>query len=184
VSTTGWIIIAIVVILLIVLALAYAAWQRRRTAALQQRYGPEYDHTVQQTGKRRRAESELRAREKEHDKLQLQPLPPESLQRYRSEWSDIQQEFVDDPRLAVERADQVAGQILNERGYPTDNFDVGAAQVSVDHPDIVQRYRTAHGIAESIRDGEPTTEELRRAVTSYRSLVDVLLEDGQQQSAG
>ena len=176
-------VIALIVLAVIVLAaIAYAVWQRRRSAALRERYGPEYDHTVREKGRRRVAEAELRQREKEHQRLDLKPLPPDALERYRTEWASVQAQFVDDPEQAVRRADQIASSIMADRGYPTHNFEEGAAQVSVDHPEVVQRYREAHRFAIDEQQGQATTEELRRAVTAYRSLVDVLLEDGQQRS--
>ena len=167
-------------VVLVVAVIAYAAWQRRRTAQLRERFGPEYDHTVATRG-RRRAVSELRQREKVHAQLDLRPLPASDLERYRAQWSAIQSQFVDDPEQAVRAAEQLSGRIMSDRGYPAHNFEEGAAQVSVDHPEVVQRYRDAHSLAIEQERGQPTTEELRRAMTAYRSLVDVLLEDGQQQ---
>jgi hypothetical protein len=168
------------VVVLVLVAIAYAAWQRRRTAQLQERFGPEYDHTVTTRGKRR-AVSELRQREKEHAQLDLRPLPPADLERYRARWSAIQSQFVDDPEQAVQNAEQLSARVMSDRGYPTHNFEEGAAQVSVDHPEVAQRYRAAHSLAIEQERGQPTTEELRQAMTAYRSLVEVLLEDGQQQ---
>ena len=179
-STT--LVLVVVVALLVLAAIAYAVWQRRRSAQLRERFGPEYDHTVRQRGKRRPAEAELRQREKEHAQLDLRPLPPQELARYRAEWADVSQQFVDDPVQAVQRADQVSARIMADRGYPTADIDEGADQVAVDHPDVVQRYRAAHSLATGQGGSQPTTEELRRAMTAYRSLVDVLLEDGTQQS--
>jgi hypothetical protein len=181
-NQTTAVVLIVLVLLLVIGAIAYAAWQRKRSAELQQRFGPEYDHTVQQRGRRRTAEAELRQREKEHEQLDLQPLPPQQLERYRAEWAEVQQQFVDDPEQAVRQADRLAARIMADRGYPTHNFEEGAAQVAVDHPEVVQRYRAAHSLAIEQERGQPTTEELRRAVTAYRSLVDVLLEDGQQRS--
>ncbi|CAN5427694.1 hypothetical protein BH18ACT8_BH18ACT8_15940 [soil metagenome] len=181
-DSTGWVIVIFLVALGIAAVLAYAAWQRRRTTSLQQRFGPEYDHTVAESGGRRPGETELLQREKEHAQLQLRPLPTESMQRYKTEWASIQQQFVDDPDDAVTRADDLAGRVMAELGYPTESFEGGAAQVSVDHPEVVQRYRAAHGVRSESGD-EATTEQLRRALTSYRSLIDELLTDGQQRDS-
>jgi hypothetical protein len=179
-NQTATVVLVVVVVVVVLAAIAYAAWQRKRSGELRARFGPEYDHTLEQHGKRRTAETELRQREKEHAQLDLRPLPPEQLASYRAEWGDVQQQFVDDPDRAVRRADQLAARIMADRGYPTHNFEEGAAQVSVDHPEVVSRYRAAHSLAIEHEQGQPTTEELRRAVTAYRSLVDVLLDDGQQ----
>lgn len=177
-DTTGWVIVAVVVVLLVVAALAYAGWQRRRSAALQSRFGPEYAHTVETRGGRRPGESELRERVRERESLQLRPLSPQSLEAYKREWANVQQQFVDNPQRAVQRADDLARRLLSERGYPTESFETGAAIVSVDHPEAVQRYRAAHEL--SVDNGtEATTEQLRRAVTAYRSLLEELLTEGQ-----
>jgi hypothetical protein len=180
-SQTQIVVLIVVVAVVVLAAIAYAAWQRKRSNGLRARFGPEYDHTVQQRGKRRAAENELRQREQEHARLDLRALSAQQLAVYRQEWADVQQQFVDDPDRAVRRADELAGRIMADRGYPTHNFAEGAAQVSVDHPDVVQRYRAAHSLAIEHEKGQPTTEELRRAVTAYRSLVEVLLDDGQQE---
>jgi len=178
VDSTGWVVVVVVVALLVVAALAYAAWQRRRSASLQSRFGPEYDHTVETSGGRRPGESELRERVRQRESLQLPPLSAKSLQAYKSEWATVQQQFVDDPQRAVQRADDLARRLLSERGYPNESFESGAAIVSVDHPEAVQRYRAAHEL--SVESGtEVTTEQLRRAITAYRSLVEELLTDGQ-----
>jgi len=181
-NSTGWVIVIALVALIIAAALAYAAWQRRRTTSLQQRFGPEYDHTVAESGGRRPGETELLQREKEHAQLQLRPLSAESLQGYKTEWASIQQRFVDDPDDAVTGADNLALRVMAERGYPTQSFEVGAAQVSVDHPEVVQQYRAAHDLRSESKD-EATTEQLRRALTSYRSLIEELLTDGQQRDS-
>ncbi|MDQ3165737.1 MAG: hypothetical protein M3Q17_06225 [Actinomycetota bacterium] len=177
-DTTGWIVVAIVVVLLGLAALVLAAWQRRRSTALRSRFGPEYDRTLDASGGRRPGESDLRERVRERESLQLRPLSAESLQAYTGEWANIQQQFVDDPGRAVDRADDLARRVMTERGYPTQSFESGAAIVSVDHPEAVQRYRTAHELAVHERD-EATTEQLRRAVTAYRTLLEELLTDGQ-----
>lgn len=177
-DTTEWVVVAVVLALLVIAALAYAGWQRRRSAGLQSRFGPEYDHTVETSGGRRPGESELMQRVRDRESLQLQPLSAQSLQAYKGEWANVQQQFVDDPERAVQRADELARRLLGDRGYPTDTFETGASSVSVDHPEAVQRYRAAHEL--SVEKGaEATTEQLRRAITAYRSLVEELLTDGQ-----
>jgi hypothetical protein len=65
---------------------------------------------------------------------------------------------------------------MKARGYPASDFDQRAADVSVDHPQMVQNYRQAHQIAERNERGEANTEDLRQAVVHYRSLFDELLE--------
>jgi hypothetical protein len=105
-------------------------------------------------------------------------LPDASAARYRDEWASVQRQFVDQPAEAVEQADRLVVQMMRECGYPVDDFDQRADDISVDHPEVAQNYREAHGVAVAQSRGTADTEELRQAVTSYRRLVDVLLQEG------
>ncbi|CAM04740.1 hypothetical protein A8924_5893 [Saccharopolyspora erythraea NRRL 2338] len=171
------IVVLVVLLVLLVLAIGYVLWQRR-TARLRERFGPEYSRTVEESGGRRKAEADLREREKRHDRLELRPVSDEAARRYRADWDAIQRRFVDEPGGAVEEADVLVVRIMRDRGYPVDDFDQRADDVSVDHPEVAQHYRAAHGVAVEHQHGKAGTEQLRGAVTSYRSLVDALLEDG------
>jgi hypothetical protein len=55
--------------------------------------------------------------------------------------------------------------------------------VSVDHPDVVENYRVAHGIHERARQHQASTEDLREALLRYRSLFEELLRPGDQAAA-
>jgi hypothetical protein len=164
-----WIVIAVVVVLVIVVAIAAVA-SRRRRHHLQQRFGSEYDRTVEGADRRREAERDLRDREARHDELELRPLSEASRQRYTEQWQDMQSGFVDRPQVAVADADRLITDLMRERGYPVDDFDTRSELVSVDHPDVVENYRTAHGIAVRTVEGRTSTEDLRQAVISYRAL--------------
>jgi hypothetical protein len=168
------IVIAVVVIAAAALAFAY---QRRRSGQLQERFGPEYERTIDESGDRRAAERELRGRERRVSKLDIHPLSGESAQRYRAEWNTLQQSFVDEPNTAVDEADRLVIRIMREEGYPVDEFDQRANDISVDHPEVALHYREAHRVAVARTKGEADTEDLRQAVTEYRQLVDVLLAD-------
>lgn len=176
-SITTIVLIVLAAIVLIALIVG-VAWQimRRRSARLQQRFGPEYERTVEETGGRRQAESELQERVQRHKELHLRPLPSETRNRYRQEWVGIQQRFVDVPGQAVQDADELVRVIMRDIGYPVDDFEQRAADVSVDHPDVVRHYRSAHAVALAQRQGQAKTEPLRQAVVDYRVLVDELLE--------
>jgi len=175
---TVTIVIIIVVALVLLGAAAFAVYQRqRRSAELKGRFGPEYQRTVEQTESRRRAEKELQERERRRAGLDVTPLSDESAARYREEWDALQLRFVDDPADSVEKADQLVVRMMRERGYPVDDFDQRAADISVDHPDVAQHYREAHAVAVAQSQGTADTERLRRAVTSYRNLVEALLKD-------
>ena len=142
---------------------------------LQDRFGPEYDRTVEGADRRREAERELREREARHDELELRPLSEASRQRYTQQWSEMQSGFVDRPQVAVADADRLITDLMRERGYPVDDFDTRSELVSVDHPDVVENYRTAHGIAARNVEGRTSTEDLRQAVISYRALFEEML---------
>jgi hypothetical protein len=171
-----WIIIAVVVVLVVVVALA-AVSSRRRRHHLQTRFGSEYDRTVDGADRRREAERELREREARHDELDLRPLSDTSRQRYTQQWQEMQSGFVDRPQVAVADADRLITDLMRERGYPVDDFDTRSELVSVDHPDVVENYRTAHGIAVKTVEGRTSTEDLRQAVISYRALFEEMLVD-------
>src|SRR5436190_21490189 len=174
-DTWVWIVIAAAAVI-VLLAILWSATRAKRTRALQDTFGGEYDRTVEQTGDRRAAERELRGRQKQHDALDLRPLSPESRDRYVRRWQSTQARFVDDPKGAVAEADRLVQEVMQERGYPTKDFERRLADISVDHPDLVEKYRTADGIARASERGEASTEDLRHSVRHYRSLFAELLE--------
>ena len=153
-----------------------AQTRSRRSSTLRERFGPEYDRTVEHAGDRREAERELAAREKRHDELDLRPLAPEARARYVEQWQVTQGRFVDDPSGAVARADALVQEVMAERGYPTNDFEQRAADISVEHPELVERYRTAHGVAQASERGQASTEDLRHSVRHYRALFVELLD--------
>jgi FtsZ-interacting cell division protein ZipA len=174
-DTWVWIVIAAAVVI-VLLAIVWSATRAKRTRSLQDTFGREYDRTVDQAGDRRAAERELRERQKQHDKLDIRPLSPESRDRYVRRWQSTQTRFVDDPRGAVAEADTLVQEVMQERGYPTKDFERRVADVSVDHPDLVEKYRTADGIARASERGEASTEDMRHSVRHYRALFAELLE--------
>jgi hypothetical protein len=174
-DTWVWIVIAVVAAV-VVLGIVWAATRTRRTRALQDRFGPEYDRTVEQSRGRRDAERELREREKRHEQLDLRPLSPEARDRYVRDWQATQGRFVDDPTGAVAQADELVQRVMRDRGYPVDDFDQRAADISVEHPEVVEKYRTADGIARASERGEASTEDLRHSVRHYRALFVELLD--------
>ena len=174
-STWLWIVIVVVAVL-VVGAIAAAFARRRRTATLRSGFGPEYDRTLERTGDRGSAEADLRDRLKRHDELELRPLAAAARARYTEEWMATQEAFVDDPQMAITRADQLIQRVMRDRGYPVDDFEDRAAVVSVDHPQVVERYRRAHEIAEVSGAGRAETEDLRQAMQDYRALFDELVE--------
>lgn len=168
-----WILIAIVVV--VVIALVAFGITRRRSSTLRQRFGPEYDRTVEAREDRRAAETELRAREKQRAQFTVKPLPEAVRLRFASEWREVQERFVDQPPQAVAAADTLVTRVMHERGYPTEQFEAQADVVSVDHPDVVENYRFGHAIWQRSQTEEISTEDLREALLRYRSLFEELL---------
>jgi len=163
-----------VVVLLLVLAI-WAFTSRRQRVNLRERFGPEYERTAAAVGEKR-AESLLRERAERVSHFKLHTLTPEQANAFSREWRRIQSRFVDDPEGAVGEADQLVTQVMTARGYPLEDFERRAADLSVDHPVVVQNYRTARELALRRQRGEAGTEEMRQAVVNYRALVDELLE--------
>jgi hypothetical protein len=174
-DTWVWIVIAVVVAI-VILAIVWSAMRSKRTRALQDTFGNEYDRTVDQAGGRRAAERDLRERQKQHDELDIRPLSPESRDRYVQRWQSTQARFVDDPRGAVAEADRLVQEVMQERGYPTKDFERRVADISVDHPNLVEKYRNADGIARRSERGEASTEDMRHSVRHYRALFAELLD--------
>lgn len=171
----GWILI--VVALAAVAVVGWFVTRERRTMHLRDRFGPEYERVAGEATSRREAESELREREARRDELEVEPLDDASRTRYRDSWQEVQKQFVDDPPGAVAAADDLLMQVMVARGYPAeDDFDRRAADVSVDHPHVVENYRAGRQLAEASRAGNASTEDLRTAMNHYRALFEELVE--------
>jgi hypothetical protein len=182
-DTWVWVLIAIVVIVVIAIA-AWTMTNKRRTEHLQGRFGPEYDRTLEEADGRRAAERELTERERRRAELDIRPLTPAARDRHVEDWRLVQQRFVDDPSGAIGQADSLVTQVMRDRGYPTDDFEQRAADVSVDHPNVVTNYREAHDISLRNDQGGVSTEHLRQAMVHYRALFEELLEvDGDADTA-
>ena len=160
------------------LLLGLAAWaymSRRRHLNLRERFGPEYERTVEAVGSAR-ADAVLRERAERVSRFNLRKLTRDQADAFAREWRRVQARFVDNPDDAVGEADQLVTQVMAARGYPIEDFDRRADDLSVDHPVVVENYRTARGFALRRQRGEAGTEELRQAVVNYRALFDDLLE--------
>lgn len=171
---TSWIIAGIIVLAVIVIGLWWYSQQRRR-GQLRDQFGPEYDRAVRERGGEGAAAKELERRQQRVNALDIKPLDPQVRNRFSQEWRTVQAHFVDDPQTAVAEADRLVGEVMQTRGYPVGDFEQRAADISVDHPQVVENYRSAHDIAQ--RDGQATTEDLRKAMVHYRGLFEDLLGD-------
>lgn len=166
------------VLVIVLAAVAIALFlQRRRSDGLKSRFGPEYERTIAEAGDQRKAEALLHEREKRVSKFSIRPLPAEKRARYIDQWRRVQAQFVDDPKAAVTHADDLLGNVMESRGYPVVDFDQRSADLSVDHPEVVQNYRAAHDIATRHSRGEAGTEDLRQAMIHYRALFDDLVNE-------
>jgi cytoskeletal protein RodZ len=168
--------IAILVTVVIVVLLAVLLARRRRSQRLQQQFGPEYQRTVARAGDQRTAESDLAAREQRRRELDIVALEPAAQARYLEAWRATQGTFVDDPATATREADVLVARVMRDRGYPVDDFDQQAADVSVDHPQVAENYRAAHAVFQANEQGLASTDDLRQAFVHYRSLFAQLLE--------
>jgi FtsZ-interacting cell division protein ZipA len=173
-NTATIIILAIVVVLIAVAAFFY--FRQRRSANLRKQFGPEYKRAVEQYGDQRKAEAELAEREKRVRKLDIRGLTRDEQNRFSDNWKKTQAHFVDAPSPAVSEADGLVKELMLARRYPVGEFEQRAADISVDHPEVVNNYRSAHEIAERNKSGKATTEDLRQAMVHYRSLFEELLE--------
>jgi hypothetical protein len=174
-NTLGWVLLALVVVVVIVLALWFS--RQRRSTNLRDRFGPEYDRTVERVGGRREAESRLADVAERRDALELRELDGADVARYRAQWEAVQARFVDEPTAALDDADGLLTTVMRERGYPVDDFEERASLISADHPHVVEHYRAAHTAHDRSRSGEDGvgTEDLRQAFVHYRELFSELV---------
>lgn len=172
------VVVLIIVVAVLVLALAIGGFllaRARRSKQLQDHYGPEYERSLTETGDRRSAEAQLAERESQRKKLDVRDLSADERERFAASWTEIQRGFVDDPVRAVREADGLVVDIMRTRGFPADDADRRTDDISVDHPEIAQRYREARAVRSATVEGPVDTEAQRHAVTSYRDLVEALL---------
>jgi hypothetical protein len=164
-------IVAIVVIALVVAAIAVVLTiKTRRSQRLRTRFGPEYSRALEETGSKAQAEAKLEKLERRVDHFDLKPLTPVVRANFVAAWQKIQARFVDDPKIAVTEADKLIQEIMAARGYPVTDFEQRAADISANHPLIVEHYRAGHDIAREHSKGRATTEDLRQAMIHYRTL--------------
>jgi hypothetical protein len=169
--------IALVIVLLVVVgAVAWVLMQRRRSDQLRERFGAEYQRTVSELGDRQRAEAELAEREKRVSQFDMRRLSQQEFERFSQTWRATEARFVDEPVAAIKEAERLVVDLMRSRGYPIGDFEQRAADISVDHPHVVENYRAARAIAIMNERGEADTEQLRQAMVHYRALFEDLLE--------
>lgn len=178
-ATVLILIIAAVLLAAAVAVLAMKLSGRSRSERLEADFGPEYDRSVERSGDRKAAESELLERQRRRGGLEIRELDGAERSRYETDWNAVQRGFVDDPDRALNDADRLVVEVMKVRGYPVDDFDRRADDISVDHPDIVHHYREARAVRDASAGSAVDTERQRHALTSYRALVEALV--GSQQ---
>jgi len=171
-----WILLGAAAVLSLIALVAWLFYRKKQSYRLEQRFGPEYDRTVDTLGSKAKAESELKARESRVGHLSIVALKPDEAVRFSQAWRALQARFVDSPKGVVVQADQLVRDLMLARGYPVGDFERRAADISVDHPAVVDNYRAAQAIASRDQSGQADTEDLRKAVVHYRALFDDLLE--------
>ncbi len=168
------VIIGAVVLLIIVVLIGTAMARQRRSRRLQERFGPEYDKTIDEIGNKRQAEKELEDRIQHVKALNIRPLTAEEVNRYSIEWQGIQREFVDEPLASLQKADRIIREVMKEKGYPVEDFEQRVADISVNYPELVTDYRGMHMIAIKEKD-KVTTEDMRQAMLHARALFENLI---------
>ena len=177
-TTLTWVIVALAAVAIAVIAvIATRRRSQRRSAELRQHFGPEYDRAVAEHGNAGRAERELAARARRVERIEIRELNVADRARYQRTWTEIQARFVDDPALAVSEANELINRVMQARGYPTEHFEQRVADLSVDHPLVVQHYRAARALAAASGGTQINTEDLRQAMVHYRFLFADLLQD-------
>lgn len=174
-TTLVMIVVAAVVLLLVGGFLGVVFARRQRTKRLQERFGPEYDRAVDQFGDQDEAEEALEARVEHVESLNIQPLSEQQRDRFTREWRATQEKFVDQPVVALQEADRLVREVMREKGYPVDDFEQRAADISVDYPELVTNYRSMHTIASRSEREDVSTEDMRQAMVHCRALFEQLL---------
>src|SRR5580700_4362759 len=167
---------AVIVIIALIAFMIVRKKRKSATADLRQKFGPEYDRAVLTHGSERKAEATLEGRKERVEKLNVRDLDRAESDKFSRDWQAVQSRFVDSPKGAVAEADDLVSSVMKVRGYPVSDFDQRSADISVDHPRVVENYRAAHAIALRVGKDQASTEDLRTAMIHYRSLFEELVE--------
>jgi hypothetical protein len=177
-SGSDLLVLTLVVILLLIAVAVWLTFRRRHSEHLRERFGEEYDRTVQEHGRRTAAEADLEQREKRVAGLEIRPLTADERERYAREWSEVKSVFVDSPAEAVLHADRMLANMMQAKGFPMADFDRRYEDLTVGHGEVARHYREGHAIAEKHNGGGATTEDMRQAMKHYEVLYNELVADG------
>lgn len=175
-TNTTTIILVAIVFLVIGGLLTMAFTRLQRTKRLRERFGPEYERTINELGDKRQAENDLETRLSHVENLKIRPLTAEEIDHFTNEWQSTQTEFVDEPLAAVQKAERLLQEVMHTRGYPVEDFEQRAADISVDHPELVTNYRELYAITEKGNQDGISTEEMRQAMVHGRALFQDLVQ--------
>jgi hypothetical protein len=175
-DTTYLIVVVVLVLVVVGLILGPIFSRRKRSQNLHEKFGDEYDHTLETLGNDKEAQKELKERVKHVEALNIRSLSLDERKRYLADWAVVQSKFVDEPGQAIGDADRLIMEVMQLRAYPVSDFDQRAADISVNYPELVSNYRAARAVALKNEQDQADTEELRQAMIYYRSLFNELLE--------
>lgn len=163
-----WIVVAAVVLALV----ALGVWlvRGRRARRLKKLFGPEYERTVKRLDSRDAVHDELERRLERRETIELRDLTDRERATYVEQWRELQRTFTRQPATGLLEADAVITALLGDVGYPTDGFEQQAADLSVDHADVLDDYREARAVVRDVRGGRAGTEEIRVALLRYRTV--------------
>lgn len=171
------ILVAAIAVVAVVALLIWSAMRQRRSASLRERFGDEYDRTVDAHGKRARAEAALEEREKRVASLDIHPLTAQQRSDAIREWREVKAVFVESPVEAVHHADRLLSKIMQARGYPMADFERRYEDLTVDHGEVARHYREGHEITLRNQEGKASTEDLRQAMIHFEALFDDLVNE-------
>ena len=171
------IILTLVGLVLLAAILIWLAVRNRNTTKLREKFGDEYDRTVEEKGRRSAAEAALEEREKRVAELDIRPLTPQQRDDAIREWREVKAIFVESPVEAVLHADRLLSRIMQARGYPMADFDRRYEDLTVEHSEVARHYREGHEITVRHEEGKASTEDLRQAMIHFEALFDDLVNE-------
>ena len=181
-NPAGVVILLIVAALIIIISLVSVTVRRRRMRA-RESFGLSYKQGAAERHDRDNSERVLRFRKSASEKSRIRPLSPTDRASFRYRWNEVQSDFVEDPNGALVRAQNLVTSVMQARGYPVPELDQ-AADLSAEHPIVVDNYRAVREIGLRHSRGQATAEDLRQAVMHYRALFQELIEDSRPFSKG
>lgn len=171
--------LAVIAIIIVAAVALWLTMRRRRTDQLRDRFGDEYDRTLDMRGDRAKAEADLAEREHRVASLDIRPLTRDEHARFSGEWQEVKALFVDSPAEALLHADRMLANMMATKGFPMADFDHRYEDLTVDHGDVARHYREGHDVTVRQGRGEASTEHMRQAMKHYEALFEHLVADAE-----